>query len=109
MDDTPVYDAPPTTVDSSESDGFPSTDLAYRLEAAANMLLRGAAEDSGDSIRQMTEATSDWSRETIAAVQERLKAAGYYTSVVDGLSGPNFTAALETWRNGGFEAAVLVD
>ena len=76
---------------------------------AANMLLRGAAEDAGDSIRQMTEATSDWSRDTIAAVQERLKAAGYYTSVVDGLSGPNFTAALEAWRNGGFEAAVLVD
>ena len=76
---------------------------------AANMLLRGAAEDAGDSIRQMTEATSDWSRDTIAAVQERLKAAGYYTSVVDGLSGPNFSAALEAWRNGGFEAAVLVD
>ena len=74
---------------------------------AANMLLRGAAEDSGDSIRQMTESTADWSRETIVAVQERLKAAGYYTSTVDGLSGPNFAAALETWRNGGFDADVL--
>ena len=73
------------------------------------MLLRGAAEDSGQSIEQMTQATSDWSRDTIAAVQERLKAAGYYTSTVDGLSGPNFVAALDTWRNGGFTAEVLVE
>ncbi|MBB4176024.1 caspase family protein [Sulfitobacter noctilucicola] len=78
-------------------------------DAAANMLLRGAAEDAGQSIRQMTEATSDWSRDTISAVQERLKAAGYYTSVVDGRSGPNFAAALDAWRNGGFVADVLVE
>lgn len=78
-------------------------------DAAANMLLRGAAEDSGQSIQQMTQSTSDWSRDTIAAVQERLKAAGYYTSTIDGRSGPNFAAALETWRNGGFEPDVLVD
>ncbi|MFK7837123.1 MAG: caspase family protein [Sulfitobacter sp.] len=77
--------------------------------AAANMLLRGAAEDSGQSIQQMTQATSDWSRDTIRAVQERLRAAGYYSSTVDGLSGPNFVAALETWRNGGFEADVLIE
>ena len=77
--------------------------------AAANMLLRGAAEDSGQSIQQLTQRTSDWSRETIAAVQERLKAAGYYTSTIVGLSGPNFAAALQTWRNGGFEADVLVE
>lgn len=76
-------------------------------DAAANMLLRGAAEDSGQSIEQMTQSTSDWSRDTIKAVQERLKAAGFYTSTVDGLSGPNFTAALQAWRNGGFDAAVL--
>lgn len=78
-------------------------------DAAANMLLRGAAEDSGQSIQQMTQATGDWSRETIAAVQTRLKAAGYYTSTVDGLSGPNFSAALVAWRNGGFNADVLED
>ena len=78
-------------------------------DAAANMLLRGAAEDNGQSIQQMTQATSDWSRDTIKAVQERLKAAGYYTSTVDGLSGPNFAAALETWRNGGFEPSVLIE
>ena len=78
-------------------------------EGAANMLLRGAAEDAGQSIQQMTENTGDWSRDTIAAVQERLKAAGFYTSTIDGRSGPNFVAALEAWRNGGFEPDVLVD
>ncbi len=78
-------------------------------DAAANMLLRGAAEDAGQSIRQLTKTTSDWSRDTIIAVQERLKAAGYYTSAIDGRSGPNFVAALETWRNGGFAPDVLVE
>ena len=77
--------------------------------AAANMLLRGAAEDSGQTIEQLTQSTGDWSRDTIAAVQERLKAAGFYTSTIDGRSGPNFVAALESWRNGGFEPGVLVE
>ncbi len=77
--------------------------------AAANMLLRGAVEDDGQSIAQMTQRTADWSRDTIAAVQERLKAAGFYTSTIDGRSGPNFVAALDAWRNGGFDADVLVE
>lgn len=77
--------------------------------AAANMLLRGVAEDSGQSLMQLTQETRNWSRDTIAAVQDRLKAAGYYTSTVDGLSGPNFATALETWRNGGFVPDVLVE
>ncbi|KHA50863.1 caspase family protein [Sulfitobacter geojensis] len=77
--------------------------------AAANMLLRGAAEDAGQSIQQLTENTADWSRDTIKAVQERLKAAGFYTSTIDGRSGPNFAAALESWRNGGFEPGVLIE
>ncbi|MCU9849868.1 caspase family protein [Defluviimonas sp. WL0024] len=76
---------------------------------AANMLLRGAAEDRGAVLSALTEYAGDWSRETITAVQERLKAAGYYESTVDGLPGPNFTAALERWRNGGFTAEVLVN
>ncbi|KIN70290.1 peptidase C14, caspase catalytic subunit p20 [Sulfitobacter noctilucae] len=77
--------------------------------AAANMLLRGAAEDSGQTIEELTQRSDDWSRDTIAAVQERLKAAGFYTSTIDGRSGPNFVAALESWRNGGFEPGVLVE
>ncbi len=76
---------------------------------AANMLLRGAAEDSGQSVEQMTQRTTDWSRETIAEVQKRLKAAGYYKSTIDGLSGPNFEAALAIWRNGGFNNDVLTN
>ncbi|MEW9922277.1 caspase family protein [Marimonas sp. MJW-29] len=77
--------------------------------AAANMLLRGVAEDNGLAMELLTEKTSGWSRETISAVQERLKAAGFYTSVIDGLGGPNFSAALDKWRNGGFDADVLVE
>lgn len=76
---------------------------------AANMLLRGAAEDRGDVLRQLTGAADQWSRDTISAVQDRLKQAGYYTSVVDGLPGRNFSAALTQWRNGGFTASVLVN
>ncbi|WP_146590987.1 caspase family protein [Puniceibacterium confluentis] len=76
---------------------------------AANMLLRGAAEDSGEILRRLTESADQWSRDTIAATQERLKAAGYYTSTVDGLPGQNFSAALAQWRNGGFVARVLVN
>lgn len=74
---------------------------------AANMLLRGAAEDRGEVVRQLTNATDQWSPETIRAVQGLLKEAGYYTAAVDGLPGSNFTAALDKWRNGGFEAAIL--
>lgn len=78
-------------------------------EAAANMLLRGAAADRGTVLNQLTQASNEWSRDTLAAVQERLKAAGYYDSVVDGLAGPSFASALEKWRNGGFVAEVLVE
>ena len=78
-------------------------------DRAAVMLLRGAAEDRGDVVRQLTENADQWSRDTIAAVQERLQAAGYYTSTIDGLPGRNFSAALAQWRNGGFVAEVLVN
>lgn len=74
---------------------------------AAVMLLRGAAEDRGDVVRQLTSETNQWSPQTIRAVQGLLKEAGYYAAAVDGLPGRNFTAALEKWRNGGFKASVL--
>ncbi len=76
---------------------------------AANMLLRGAAEDRGEVVQQLTTAAGQWSRETITETQERLKAAGYYTSMVDGLPGQNFSTALAQWRIGGFVAQVLVN
>lgn len=78
-------------------------------EFAADMLLRGAAEDNGTLVRQLTESTADWSGATIAAMQTRLALAGYYTSAVDGKGGPGFQAALNQWRNGGFKAEVLTN
>ncbi len=78
-------------------------------EAAANMLLRGAAEDNGTVVAQLTDDADSWSRDTIAAMQTRLKAAGHYDSSIDGLPGPGFTSALNAWRNGGFVAEVLVE
>ncbi|WP_415182324.1 caspase family protein [Phaeovulum sp.] len=74
---------------------------------AARMLLRGAVEDRGLIVRQLTTATDQWAPETVRAVQALLQEAGYYTAAIDGLPGSNFTAALEKWRNGGFKAAVL--
>ncbi|SDE58136.1 caspase family protein [Ruegeria marina] len=75
---------------------------------AANLLLRGVAEDRGTLLQQLTKATGDWSPDTIKAIQSRLQMAGIYTGTVDGLSGPGFSAALTRWRNGGFKAEVLV-
>jgi len=74
---------------------------------AAVMLLRGAAEDRGDIVRQLTSRADEWSPQTIRAVQGLLQEAGYYTAEVDGLPGPSFTSALEKWRNGGFNPSVL--
>ncbi|MFA3916476.1 caspase family protein [Ruegeria sp. 2012CJ15-1] len=74
---------------------------------AAEMLLRGAAEDNGAAIAQMTEGAANWSRDTMMEVQKRLQQAGYYNSTIDGLSGPGFENALDLWRNGGFVADVL--
>ncbi|MEL7133022.1 MAG: caspase family protein [Pseudomonadota bacterium] len=76
-------------------------------DAAANMLLRGTAADRGVLLEQLTVRTNEWSRDTIRAVQERLKSAGFYSAAVDGLPGPSFEAALVRWRNGGFDAEVL--
>lgn len=76
---------------------------------AADLLLRGAAEDRGTIVQQLTQNARDWSPETIRAVQSRLKQAGYYTGAIDGLSGPHFVAALDRWRNGGFKAEVLLN
>lgn len=83
--------------------------VARDPDAASVLLLRGVAEDRGILISQLTGSSSEWSRDTMQAVQRRLKEAGYYASAVDGLPGPNFNAALEKWRNGGFKPEVLVN
>lgn len=78
------------------------------FDQAANMLLRGVAEDRGTLLQQLTTATNEWSPETVKAIQQRLQAAGYYAGALDGLPGPSFATALSRWRNGGFKAEVLV-
>jgi TPR repeat protein len=75
--------------------------------AAADLLLRGAAEDNGLIVQQLSTAPGEWSRATLSAMQGRLQAAGYYTSAIDGRGGPGLNAALATWRNGGFRPDLL--
>jgi TPR repeat protein len=65
---------------------------------AADQLLRGVAADSGESLNQLTTKSSSWSQDTIKAVQARLKAAGYYSSAIDGKAGPDLAPALKQWR-----------
>ncbi|WP_370158449.1 tetratricopeptide repeat protein, partial [Salipiger bermudensis] len=83
--------------------------VARDPSAAADALLRGVAEDDGTVLTQLTRNSADWTRETLSAVQARLAQAGFYASAIDGLPGPNFTAALTKWRNGGFDAALLAN
>ncbi|NEU11860.1 peptidase C14, caspase catalytic subunit p20 [Methylobacterium sp. BTF04] len=66
--------------------------------AAAEMLLRGIAADTGDAMNQIVHHAESWSPETIRSVQARLKRAGYYDGVVDGRGGPKMSASLQQWR-----------
>ena len=70
-------------------------------EAAADMLLRGVASDFGEAMNELTAQSENWSVETIRAVQGKLRDAGFYRGTIDGISGPQFTAALRRWRDGG--------
>ena len=79
------------------------------LEAAADLLLRGAAADSGEIVAELGSRAGDWRPDTIRAVQERLRAAGLYDAAIDGVGGPRFAEALRLWRNGGFDVAVLTN
>lgn len=83
--------------------------VARSPEQAAEMILRGAAEDRGTLVRQLSQETDQWRRDTVIEVQSRLKEAGFYAAAADGLPGPAFTAALEKWRNGGFDPTVLTN
>jgi tetratricopeptide (TPR) repeat protein len=73
---------------------------------AADMLLRGAASDYGEAITQLTAEAKNWSPDTIKAVQDRLKTAGFYDGAIDGISGPMLKQALADWRSGGFLQAM---
>ncbi len=76
-------------------------------EQAADLLLRAMASDNGAVFRELTEQTDNWSKDTVAAIQTRLAAAGLYQAAIDGRPGPSFTAASTAWRNGGFDPAIL--
>jgi TPR repeat protein len=67
-------------------------------KVAADQLLRGVAADSGEASSQLTSKAPSWSHETIKAVEERLKTAGYYSGPVDGKGGPALAPALKQWR-----------
>jgi hypothetical protein len=66
--------------------------------AAAEELLRGVAGDAGESFAQLTGKAPSWSHETIRAVQDRLKTAGYYGGPLDGKGGTALAPALKQWR-----------
>jgi TPR repeat protein len=66
--------------------------------AAAEQLLRGVAGDDGSAFNQLTAKASSWSPDTIKAVQERLRSAGYYAGAIDGKGGAALAPALKQWR-----------
>lgn len=78
-------------------------------ERAAGMLLKGAAEDGGEILRLLAARPEAWSSETLAALQRALRDARVYAGPADGVPSPQLTAALERWRNGGFDAAVVTN
>jgi TPR repeat protein len=65
---------------------------------AAEELLRGVAGDDGSAFNQLIAKSTSWSRDTIKAVQARLKGAGYYAGLVDGKGGAPLASALKQWR-----------
>lgn len=76
---------------------------------AARTLLLGVAEDNGSILHQLSQVSDQWSRETIVELQRLLQEAGFYTSTIDGVSGPNFINALQDWRSGGFDPSLLAE
>jgi hypothetical protein len=65
---------------------------------AADQLLHSVVGDAGDAIAELTSKTPQWSRDTIKAVQDRLKSAGYYSGPIDGKGGATLAPALGKWR-----------
>jgi uncharacterized caspase-like protein len=68
---------------------------------AAEMLLRGAASDTGEVIEQVVRRASTWSQDTLRALQGKLQRAGYYSGPLDGRGGPKLRQPLEQWRRTG--------
>jgi TPR repeat protein len=70
-------------------------------KAASDELLRAIAEDSGQTMKDLTSTKQSWTLETISAVQTRLKASEYYNAEIDGRTGPAMAPALKLWRQFG--------
>jgi hypothetical protein len=77
------------------NDGF---GMPKDAAGAADELLRAVASDDGAMAGELTSTTALWSRDTMRAVQDRLKSAGYYAGLLDGKAGPALTPALKQWR-----------
>jgi hypothetical protein len=67
-------------------------------DAAADELLQAVGADNGLAIAELTGAAQAWTPATVSALQQRLKAAGYYAGPVSGRSGPDLAPALKRWR-----------
>ncbi len=74
--------------------------------AAVNLLL-GCAADDGAILDSFEKHSEGWTRATLKALQERLKAAKLYDGKIDGTNGPQLAQAMRAWRNGGFDEKVL--
>lgn len=68
---------------------------------AAEMLLRGAASDTGEVINQVVHHADSWSRDTLRSLQSKLQSAGFYGGPLDGKGGAKMRQALERWRQTG--------
>ncbi|WP_447679911.1 caspase family protein [Methylobacterium mesophilicum] len=75
--------------------------VAKNPTGAAEMLLRGAAADTGEVIEQMVLRSRTWSLDTVRILQTKLRQAGYYSGPVDGRGGINLRQPLEKWRQTG--------
>jgi len=71
---------------------------AKNPDAAADELLQAVSADNGLAIAELTGAAQAWTPATVSALQQRLKAAGYYAGPVNGRSGPDLAPALKRWR-----------
>lgn len=69
--------------------------------SVADLLLRGVASDFGQAYDAVTGKATALRPDTIRALQELLKAEGFYAGALDGISGPLLAAALLDWRRGG--------
>ena len=68
------------------------------MDLLAAEITARTGKDPGQHFAELTAKSSSWSRDTIKAVQTRLKSAGYYAGAVDGKGGAALAPALKQWR-----------